>query len=166
MVELTDDLVMANQPSLRRVIRIQIRPRETQCTIPRLGSRIIPRPQIRNHRLRRSRGVLSGLVRTTDIRQLIVNSVGNDVRVQSFFLAFVDEWVLGLEGEFCGCTAVEPGFEFYGWDAEAEVETCDGGGDETGEGSCYGVGDGAEAGGGGGADEGAAGAGAGSCSAA
>lgn len=158
-------LVMANQPSLWRVIRIQIRPRKPKRTIPRVSRRTIPRPQIRNRRLRSSRRILSSLVRTTDIGQLVVNSVRNDIWVQSLLLAFVDERVLRLEGEGCAGAAVEPGLEFHGGDAEAEVETCDCGGDESGECPCYGIGDGAEADTGGRAEEGAARAGAGSCGA-
>ncbi len=112
---------MANQPSHGRLIWVNIRPIETQHGIPSLCRCRIPGAQSLDLRLRGSSRILSSLVRTTNIGKLIVDAVRNDVRIQGFFLAFVDKWVLGLEGEFGGRTAVQAGFEFEGWDAKPEV---------------------------------------------
>lgn len=112
---------MANQASLRSIIRIDIRPRKPKSAIPRLRSTSISCPKTNNQSLRRSSSVLSSLVRTTDVGELIVDAVRDDGRVERLLLALVDERVLGLEGGFRGGAAVKPGFEFHGRHAEAEV---------------------------------------------
>jgi hypothetical protein len=62
-----------------------------------------------------------------NIRKLITDAIGNNIRVQSLLLAFVDKGIDGLEGEFCEWTAIETGFKFRGGDTEPEVEAGDGG---------------------------------------
>lgn len=123
---------MANQPRLRSIIRVRVRPRKSQRSIPSISSRNIPRPQRQNLRLSSRASILSSLVRAADIRQLVTNSVGNNIWVQSFLLSLVDNMIDGLECEFGIFAAVESGFEFHGRGANAEVETSDGGGLETG----------------------------------
>jgi hypothetical protein len=164
IIHMTDNLSVSNQASLRSVIRVSVSPSKSQLGIPRISRTLIPRPQCRNLRLRRRSRVLRSLVRTTDVRQLVMDAVRDDVRVERLFLALVDERIDGLKGEFRGGAAVEPGFEFDRRDAETEVQTRDAGGDEAAEVAGYGVGYCAGADSGGGAEEGGTRAGAGSCS--
>jgi hypothetical protein len=56
--------------------------------------------------------VLCGLVRLALIRQLITDTVGNDVRVQRFLLDGLDLGVNGLKRECCCRAASEASLEF------------------------------------------------------
>jgi hypothetical protein len=138
------------------IIRVNVSTRKAKSAIPRISSTSIPRPKPDNESLSSSSGILSSLVSTTDIGELIMDAVSDNGGVESLLLSLVDERVLGLEGGFCSGAAVEPGFEFNGRDAEAEVEGCVRGCDKAAEvtGDC--VGYGAEAGGGAVAGEGGA----------
>jgi hypothetical protein len=139
---------VTNQASLWSIIRVNVSTRKAKSAIPRISSTSIPRPKPDNESLSSSSGILSSLVSTTDIGELIMDAVSDNGGVESL--------VLGLEGGFCSGAAVEPGFEFNGRDAEAEVEGCVRGCDKAAEvtGDC--VGYGAEAGGGAVAGEGGA----------
>lgn len=147
---------MANQASLRSIIRIDIGTRKAKSAVPRISSTSITRTKTDDESLSSSGSILSSLVRTTNIGELIMDAVSDDGGVESLFLSLVDERVLGLEGGFCGGAAVESGFEFHGRDAEAEVEGRVRGCDEAAEVTGDGVGYGAEAGGWGVAGEGGA----------
>jgi len=151
-----DDLCVANQTSLRSIIRVNVCTRKAKSAIPRISSTSITRTKADDESLSSSGSILSSLVRTADIGELIVDAVSDDGGIESLLLSLVDERVLGLEGGFCGGAAVESGFEFHGRDAETEVEGCVGGCDEAAEVTGDGVGYGAEAGGWGVAGEGGA----------
>ena len=154
---------MSNQPSNRRIIGVRIGPRKPQRRVPRVSRGRISGSKRRNLRLSRGSRVLRGLVSTADVGQLVVDPVGDDVGVQGLFLPFIHQGIDGLEGRLRGGAVVEPGFEFHGGDAEAEVERGVGGGDEAGEVARDGVGDCAETGGRGCADHGTSASCAGSC---
>ena len=99
--KLSDDLCVAYQASNGSIVRVGIGAIESQCGVPRVGSTLIARPQSRDLSLSSGSGVLCGLISTADVGQLIVDTVGDDVWVESLLLSLVDERVNGLEGE-CG----------------------------------------------------------------
>ena len=80
-IHITTHLIMTNQPRLRSIIRVSIRPRKPKSSIPRIRSRNIFRPQRQNLRLRSCASRLRSSIRIADISQLIANAVGDDVRV-------------------------------------------------------------------------------------
>jgi len=125
-------LIMTNQAWLGRVIRIRVRPFKPKRRIPRISRTLILRPQRQNLCFSSSARSLCSGICITDIRQLITDTIGDDVRIQSFFLAFVDNGIDGLEGKFCVGAAVEPSFEFHGRGADSEVQAGDGGCYESG----------------------------------
>lgn len=147
---------MANQASDRSLVRVQVGASEAKSGIPCVSSGAIARTQVDDHCLSSGSSILSGLVGTTDVGELVVDAVGNDGWVESLPLALVTERVLGLEGEFGGGAFVEPGFEFHGGNAESEVQAGDGRGYETAKVASDGVSDGARTDAGCGAEEGAA----------
>ena len=130
---------MTNKASLRRIVRVQVRVCKAKRSVPRVSCAAVARAQANNEGLSSGSGILGSLVGTAYVGELVVDAVGDDGRVESFLLAFVDERVLGLESEGCGSAAVQPGLEFHGWHAEAEVERAIGRRNEAGEGTCHGV---------------------------
>ena len=116
-------LGMASETSFRGIIGIYIRPSKSQDAVPRLGGGGIPSPQISNLSLGSGRGIFRRLIGTTDVGQLIVDSVGDDAWVKRFFLSFVDKRVNGLEGGFGVGAAVKTSLELHGRDTETEVKT-------------------------------------------
>ncbi len=139
-----DNLSVANQASLRSIVRVQVGASKAKSAIPRLSSAVVARAQAGDECLSGSGSILGSLVGTTDVGELIVDAVGDDGWVESLLLALVAEGVLGLEGEGGGSTAVEPGFEFHGGNAETEIQGSVGGCDEAAEITCHCVGDGPE----------------------
>lgn len=120
---------MSDQSSLRSIIRVSVRARKAQNRVPRIRRTNNLRIRQRNRRNLRLGGRTSRLCRLIGIAyigQLVADAVGDDVGVECFLLALVDERVDGLEGELGVGTPVEAGFEFHGWDAGAEVEAGDG----------------------------------------
>ncbi len=81
---------MSNQAGLRRIIRVRVCALKTERRIPRLRSRDISRSECHDRDLSCSGGILSSLIGTTDISQLIVDAVGDDGRVKSLLLSLVD----------------------------------------------------------------------------
>lgn len=118
---------MTHQPLLRRIIRIRICTVKPQFPIPLLRRRLIPRPQRTNLPLRSQTSGFRRLICTTNISQLVTNSIRDDIRIERFLLSFINQGVDGLECEFCGFASVEAGFEFHRGGAEAEVEAGNGG---------------------------------------
>lgn len=138
---LSNHLSVSNQTGLGSIVRVSVSTRETQSRVPSISGTGILRAQVGNHCLSSSGSTLSGGIGTADIGQLIVNSVGDDVRVQSLLLALVDERVDSLEGRFGGCPAIKTSLELHGGDTETKVETGNGRCDEAVEGTGDGVGD-------------------------
>jgi hypothetical protein len=132
---------VANQLRLRRVVGVGIGAFEAQCVIPRIRGTSITRTQ--NHDLSLSSGssIFGSLVGTTNVGQLVVNSVGDDSGVESFLLPLIDKRVDGLESRFGGCTTVKTSLELDGRGTDSKVEISDGGSLKAGEVSSYCVGD-------------------------
>ena len=94
-------LCVANETSNRSIVRVGVSTSKSQCRVPGISSRGIPRPKSHNLSLSSGSSILSSLVGPTDIGQLIVDAVGDDGWVESLLLSLVDERVDGLEGR-CG----------------------------------------------------------------
>lgn len=88
---------MSNQASLRSVVRVGVGARETQSSVPGIRGSSITRAQSDDLCLSSGGGILSSLVGTADVGQLIVNSVGDDGWVKSLLLSLVDDGIDGLE---------------------------------------------------------------------
>lgn len=116
---------MSNKTSLGSVIRVGVCPSKAKSSIPRVSSGSILSSKSRDLSLSISARRLSGIIGTTDVGQLIADSVGDDVGVQRLLLSLVDLGIDGLEGELCGLSAVESCFELYGWGAGSKVKTGD-----------------------------------------
>lgn len=116
---------MTNQSSLRSIIRVGVGARKAQCGIPRISSGSVPCCKSRDLSLSRSTSCLRSSVSTAHIGKLIADTVGDNVGVESFFLALVDNRIDGLEGVFGGSTTVKTGLELDGWDALAKIKTRD-----------------------------------------
>lgn len=97
----SNHLSVSNQTGLRSIVRVSVGTRKSQSRIPSISGTSIFRAQVSNHCLSSSSSTLGGGIGSTDVGQLIVNSVGDDAGVQSLLLTFVDQRVNGLEGR-CG----------------------------------------------------------------
>lgn len=120
-------LIMSNQTRLRRVIRVCICAGKAQRGIPSICSRRILSTQRRDLCFRRRARRLGRVIGIAHVSQLVTNTVGDDVWVQSLLLALIDQRVLRLESELCVRAPVESSLELDCWCAQAEVESCDGG---------------------------------------
>ena len=134
-------LSVSNQTGLGSIVRVSVSTRESQSRVPSISGTGIPRAQASNDRLSSSSSTLSGGICSTDVGQLIMNSVGDDVGVQSLLLALVHQRVNSLEGRFSGGTAIKTSLKLHGGDTETKVKTSNGGCDETIESTSDGVGD-------------------------
>jgi hypothetical protein len=124
-------LCVSNQASLRSVIRVGVGAIESESSVPCISSGNISRAKVGNHGLSSGGSILSSLVGTADVGQLVVDSVGDDGWVKGLLLSLVDEWVNSLEGGSGGSTTVKSKLELHGGHAKTEVESGDGGGNET-----------------------------------
>jgi hypothetical protein len=118
---------VTDETSLRSIIRVDVRASKAKLGVPRIRRRGISRAERKNACLGGEAGGNRSLVRGTDIRELIADSVGDDVGVESLLLALVDSGVNGLKRELGGLAAVESSLELDGWSALAEVKAGDGG---------------------------------------
>ena len=92
---------MSDQALLGSVIRVDVCTRKAERGVPCLRSACIFCPKTSNLLLGSCGSALCRRVGTADIGQLVVDSVADDVGIQSLLLAFVHQRVDGLEGEFC-----------------------------------------------------------------
>ncbi len=116
---------MANKTSLGCSIRVGISSRKSEELIPLIGSSLVSRSKRRDISLRGCASRLCGVVGSTDVTQLIANTVGDNIWVQGFLLALVDDWVNSLECELGFTASIDSGLKFDGWGAGSKVETGD-----------------------------------------
>lgn len=91
---------MANQAGLRRIIRVGIGTGKAQGGIPSIGSRDVLGAEGGDLRFGGQAGSVSRGASVADVDELVADAVGDDIRVERFLLAFVDQRVNGLKGEF------------------------------------------------------------------
>src|ERR1700761_7501234 len=113
---------MANQTSLRGVVRVDISAGKSKQLVPRLSSASIPGTKSGDLGSGGGRRILGCLVGSAHVSELVVDAVGDDVGVQGLLLAPVHQRVDGLEGRLGIGATVKPGFEFDGGNAQAKVE--------------------------------------------
>lgn len=118
---------MTDETGLRSIIRVDVRAIKAKLGVPRIRGRGISCAERKNLRLGVKAGSNRSLVRGTDVDELIADSVGDDVGVESLLLALVDKGVNGLERELGVPAAVKSSLELNGWSTLAEVKAGDGG---------------------------------------
>ena len=132
---------MTDKTSNRCVIWVGVGTSETESSVPSIGCGLITRAQSQDLGLSSNSGILSSLVGTADVGELILDSVGDDVWVQGLLLSFVHDRVDSLEGGLGVPASVQSKFELDGWDTGTEVETGDAGSDKsikvTSDSICY-----------------------------